>query len=80
MRYYSMFRVLAVMGCLLGCSYSMFPAANFMPENEASPSRAEGKDTKNEENAKISIDAFKHDLPDLLRFPRRPDVSDIYLK
>ena len=75
-----MFRVLAVMGCLLGCGYTMLPATNFISKNEASPSRAEGKDTKNEENAKISIDAFKHDLPDLLRFPRRPDVSVIYLK
>ena len=52
-----------------------------MRENQASPSRTEGKNTKNEKNAKISVDAFEHDLQDLLiRFPRRPDVSDIYLK
>ena len=75
-----MFRVLAAMGCLLGCGYTMLPATNFISKNEASPSRAEGQDTKIQENQEISKDAFKVLQPDLLRFPRRPDVSVIYLK
>ena len=59
----------------------MFHPANSLREKQASQRGTESKNTKNEKESKISVNAFQDDLQELLiRIPRRPDVSDIYLK
>ena len=81
MHYFSMLRILACLGVLFCFSDSMFHPANSLREKQASQRGTESKNTKNEKEATLSVNAFQDDLQELLiRIPRRPDVSDIYLK